>query len=119
MRSEHDDRAEKLAPSGASPRARLDQRRAALETAKQQVLSAQANLENTRAALAEAEAAREELTVLQRQLGELGPEEQRLRAQRERAALDLEDRTVVMHSTALWTRPSWMRANTSRPASAC
>jgi membrane fusion protein (multidrug efflux system) len=90
------DRAEKLAPSGAITRARLDQTRAALETAKQQVLSAQADLENARAALAEAEAAREELTVLQRQLAELGPEEQRLRAQRERAALDLEDRTIVM-----------------------
>ncbi len=90
------DRAEKLAPSGAISRARLEQTRAALETAKQQVLSAQADLENTRAALAEAEAAREELTVLQRQLAQLGPEEQRLRAQRERAALDLEDRTIVM-----------------------
>lgn len=90
------DRAEKLAPSGAITRARLDQTRAALETAKQQVLSAQADLENARAAVAEAEAAREELTVLQRQLAELGPEEQRLRAQRQRAALDLEDRTIVM-----------------------
>ena len=90
------DRAEKLAPSGAITRARLDQTRAALETAKQQVFSAQADLENTRAALTEAEAAREELKVLQRQLAELVPEEQRLRAQRERAALDLEDRTIVM-----------------------
>ena len=34
--------------------------------------------------------------MLQRQLAELGPEEQRLRAQRERAALDLRDRTIVM-----------------------
>ena len=34
--------------------------------------------------------------MLQRQLAELGPEEQQLRAQRERAALDLEDRTLVM-----------------------
>lgn len=90
------DRAEKLAPSGAITRARLDQTRAALETAIQQVLSAQAGLENARAALIEAEAARGELTVLQRQLAELGPEEQRLRAQRQRAALDLEDRTIVM-----------------------
>jgi membrane fusion protein (multidrug efflux system) len=60
------------------------------------MLSAQADIENARAAVAEAEAAREELTVLQRQLAELGPEEQRLRAQRERAALDLEDRTILM-----------------------
>jgi len=53
-------------------------------------------LENARAALAEAEAARGELTVLRTQLAELGPEEQRLRAQKARAALDLEDRTIVM-----------------------
>ncbi len=90
------DRAEKLAPSGAITRARLDQTRAALETAKQQALSAQADLENARAALAEAEAAREELTVLRTQLAELGPEEERLRAEREQAALDLGDRIIMM-----------------------
>lgn len=96
LAGQDNDRAEKLAPSGAITRARLDQTRAALETAKQQMLSAQADLENARAALAEAEAAREELTVLRAQLAELGPEEQRLRAQRERAGLDLEDRTITM-----------------------
>ena len=96
LAGQDNDRAEKLAPGGAITRARLDQTRAALETAKQQVLSAQADLENVRAVVAEAEAAREELTVLQSQLAELDPEEQRLRAQRERAALDLEDRTIVM-----------------------
>lgn len=89
-------RTEELAPLGAVARERLDQTRAVLETAKQQVSSAQADLENARAALAEAEAARGELTVLQRQLAELDPEEQRLRAQRERAALDLQDRSIVM-----------------------
>ncbi|ERP93234.1 secretion protein HlyD [Marinobacter sp. ES-1] len=93
---QENDRAEKLAPSGAINRARLDQTRAALETAKQQTLSAQADLENARAALAEAEAARGELTVLRTQLAELGPEEQRLRAQKAQAELDLEDRTIVM-----------------------
>ncbi len=96
LAGQDNDRAEKLAPEGVITRAHLDQTRAALETAKQQVLSAQADLENARAAVAEAEAAREEITVLQRQLAELGPEEQRLRAQRERAMLDLEDRTIVM-----------------------
>lgn len=90
------DRAEKLAPGGAITRTHLDQTRAALETTKQLVLSAQADLENARADVAEAEAAREELTVLHRQLAELGPQEQQLRAQRERAALDLQDRTIVM-----------------------
>jgi membrane fusion protein (multidrug efflux system) len=95
------DRAEKLAPSGAITRARLDETRAALKTANHQVLSAGAYLENTRAAVAEAEAARGELTVLQRQLAELDPEEQRLSAQQERAALDLEDRTLVMPFTGV------------------
>jgi membrane fusion protein (multidrug efflux system) len=90
------DRAEKLAPGGAVTRAYLDQKRAALETTRQQMLSAQADLENARAAVAEAEAARGELLVLQRQLAELGPQEQQLRAQRERAALDLQDRTILM-----------------------
>lgn len=96
LAKQDNDRAKELAPVGAVARARLDQTRAALETATQSVLSAQADLENARAALAEAEAARGELTVLQRQLAELDPEEQRLRAQRERAALDLQDRTIVM-----------------------
>lgn len=90
------DRTEELAPAGAVSRERLDQTRAALETASQQVSSTQADLENARAALAEAEAARQELVVLQRQLAELDPEEERLRAQRQRAALDLQDRTIVM-----------------------
>ncbi|WP_275096220.1 HlyD family secretion protein [Sedimenticola hydrogenitrophicus] len=90
------DRAEKLVPRGLLTRERLDQTRAALETATQQVSKARADLENARAVFAEAEAARGELTVLQRQLAELDPEEQRLRAQRERAALDLEDRSIVM-----------------------
>jgi membrane fusion protein (multidrug efflux system) len=90
------DRAETLAPKGTITRARLDQTRAALETARQEVLSAQADLENAHAALVEAEAARGELTVLRTQLAELVPEEQRLQSQRERAALDLNDRIIVM-----------------------
>jgi len=90
------DRAEKAVPGGAITRARLDQTRAALETARQQVSSAQAELEKARADLAQAEAGRGELTVLRARLAELGPKEQRLRAQKARAALDLEDRTITM-----------------------
>ncbi|MCA8906902.1 MAG: HlyD family secretion protein [Rhodospirillaceae bacterium] len=89
-------RAEDLAPGGAITLTRLDQTRADLETARQAALSAQAQLENARAALAEAEAARGEMTVLDRQLAELGPEEQRLQAQRAQAVLNLEDRTIAM-----------------------
>lgn len=90
------DRAEKLAPGGAIALARLDQTRAAVETARQQALSAQAKLEKARAALAEAEGARGELTVLKTQLAALGPEEERLRGEREQAALDLQDRIIKM-----------------------
>ena len=36
------------------------------------------------------------MTVLDRQLAELGPEEQRLQAQRAQAVLNLEDRTIAM-----------------------
>lgn len=90
------DRVEKLAPTGAVTRSNLDQTRAALETARQQELGTSAELEKARAALAQAEADREELAVLQRQLAELGPEEERLRAQRDQAALDLGDRVIVM-----------------------
>ncbi len=90
------DRAEKAALGGVITPARLDQARVALETARQQVSSARAELEKARADLAQAEAGRGELTVLRAQLAELGPEEQRLRAQKAGAALDLEDRTITM-----------------------
>lgn len=96
LAGQDNDRAETLAPKGTITRAYLDQTRAALKTARQQVLSAQADLENAHAALVEAEAARGELTVLRTQLAELGPEEERLQSQRERAALDLNDRIIVM-----------------------
>lgn len=88
-------RAETLAPRGTITQARLDQTRTAFETARQSALSAEADIENARAALAQAEAARDEATVLRRQLAELGPEEERLRAQRARAMLDLKDRTIT------------------------
>jgi membrane fusion protein (multidrug efflux system) len=90
------DRAEKLAPRGLVTREHLDQTGAALKTAEQQVASARADLEAARAALAEAEADRGQLDVLRRQLAELVPQDKQLRAQRDRAALDLEDRTLVM-----------------------
>jgi membrane fusion protein (multidrug efflux system) len=94
-RSEND-RIVDLVRLGMVTQLRQDQTRAALETAQQQVSSAEASLRKARAALAQARAAREELTVLQRQLAELGPEEERLRAQRGQTVLDLEDRIVTM-----------------------
>jgi membrane fusion protein, multidrug efflux system len=89
-------RSEELATSEAISRARLDQTRAVLEINRQQVRSARADLENAHAALTQAKAARDELTVLERQLATLGPEEQQLRARREHTLLDLQDRTISM-----------------------
>jgi membrane fusion protein (multidrug efflux system) len=90
------ERYEHLGPTGAVSRAQLDQARVALETAREQVRSAEADLENARAGLAQAQADREEIEVLRRQLAELDPEERQLRAQRDRARLDLEDRRITM-----------------------
>ncbi|MBC5763017.1 HlyD family secretion protein [Ramlibacter sp. GTP1] len=89
-------RAEQLAPGGAIGRDQLDRARAALETARQQVRGSVANLETNRSSSAQAQAEREEVKVLARQLAQLDPEEAELRAQRERATLDLKERTVVM-----------------------
>ena len=90
------EQAEKLAPSGMIPRVRLEQTRAAYEAARQQTLRAQAELENAQAGLAQAKATRGDLTVLERQLAALGPEEQQLRAQQARAVNDLRDRAIAM-----------------------
>jgi membrane fusion protein (multidrug efflux system) len=89
-------RSEKLAPLGGLAQARLDQTRADLESAEQQVKSARADLENAHALLAQAKAAREELAVLERQLAELGPQADDLEAQRQRMLIDLADRRIVM-----------------------
>jgi membrane fusion protein (multidrug efflux system) len=89
-------RAEQLAPSGAVGQDQLDQARAALETARQQVKASDANIENARSAVEQARADREEINVLRRQLAQLDPQEAELRAQRDRAALDLHDRSVLM-----------------------
>jgi membrane fusion protein (multidrug efflux system) len=89
-------RAEKLAPIGAIDRAELDQSRAALETARQDVRAATANRQSARAKAAQAQADRVEIEVLARQLAALDPEERQLRAERERALIDVEDRTIRM-----------------------
>lgn len=89
-------RAQRLVDTGAGTRARLDQMRAALDAGRNQVLGRRAEIADARANLAEVVAAREQLTVLRRQLDTLAEEERGLRAQRDRAALDLADRTIVM-----------------------
>jgi len=90
------DRVVDLVRQGMVTRLRQDQTLAAVETARQQAASAEANVERARAALAQARAGRENVTVLQRQLATLAPEEERLRAQRARTQLELDDRVVAM-----------------------
>jgi membrane fusion protein, multidrug efflux system len=89
-------RARELIGSGSGTRQRLDQTRSALEAAHHRVRAAAAEIQNAEAQLAAAGAAREELNVLARQLESLDPQERELRAQRERAAIDLADRTITM-----------------------
>lgn len=89
-------RAQELVASGSGTRQRQDQTRASLDVARQKVLGATAEIQTVQAQLAAAIAAREELTVLRRQLETMGPLEREILAQRERAALDLADRTILM-----------------------
>lgn len=89
-------RAEKLAPREAISHAQLDQARVKLTISRQKVRIAEADLENARAELMLAQAAWDEVAVLERRLANLDPEEQQLRARRDRALLDLQDRTITM-----------------------
>ncbi|MBV1800049.1 efflux RND transporter periplasmic adaptor subunit [Siccirubricoccus sp. G192] len=82
--------------SGSGTRQRHDQTRSALDTARQKVLGAVAEIQNAEAQIAAAAAGREELNVLARQLDALEPQERELRAQRDRAELDLQDRIIRM-----------------------
>ncbi len=89
-------RAGQLIGSGAGTRQRLEQSRAAVDSARQKVLVAAAEIRNAEALLATALAAREQLNVLDRQLESLGPQQRELTATRDRAGLDLADRTIRM-----------------------
>jgi len=93
--SEHA-RARDLSSSGSGTRQRLDQTLALLAVARHRVQAASAEIEAAEAQISAAAAAREELNVLSRQLDALEPQEAELRAQRDRAALDLNDRTIRM-----------------------
>lgn len=89
-------RAEGLIASGAGTRQRFEQLRAGLDSARQRVIGAAAEIRNAEALMAAAQAAREEMAVIARQLEALGPQERELVASRDRAALDLADRTIRM-----------------------
>ena len=89
-------RAGQLIGSGAGTQQRLQQSRAAVDSARQKVIVAAAEIRNAEALLATALAAREQLTVIYRQLESIGPQLQELTATRDRASLDLADRTIRM-----------------------
>lgn len=89
-------RAGQLIGSGAGTRQRLEQVRAGMDSARQKVIVAAAEIRNAEALLATALAAREQLNVLDRQLESIGPQLREVTATRDRAALDLADRTIRM-----------------------
>jgi membrane fusion protein (multidrug efflux system) len=89
-------RAGQLLGSGSGTRQRHEQSRAQLETAVQRVHAVAAEIRNVEAQLATAGAAREELTVLRRQIDAIDPQMRELAAQRDRIALEIQDRTIVM-----------------------
>ena len=89
-------RAERLIQSGAGTRQRVELLSAALHSARQRAIAAAAEIRNAEALMALAEAAREEMQVIARQLDSLGPQERELTATRDRSALDLADRTLRM-----------------------
>jgi membrane fusion protein (multidrug efflux system) len=89
-------RAERLIQTGAGTRQRFEMLSAALHSARQRAIAAAAEIRNAEALMALAQAAREEMEVIARQLESLGPQERELTAARDRAALDLADRTIRM-----------------------
>lgn len=89
-------RAGQLMGTGSGTRQRHEQTRAQLETATQRVHAVAAEIRNVEAQLATAGAAREELTVLRRQLDATEPQIRELAAQRDRIALEIRDRSILM-----------------------
>ncbi len=89
-------RAERLIQTGAGTRQRVEMLSAALHASRQRAIAAAAEIRNAEALMALAQAAREEMQVIARQLESLGPQERELTATRDRAALDVADRTIRM-----------------------
>jgi len=85
-----------LIGTGSATRQRHDQTRALLESATQRVLAVAADIRTAEAQLANAGAAREEMGVLRHQRAALEPLEREISAQRQRIAIDIEDRTIRM-----------------------
>jgi len=90
------DRAERLTQTGAGTRQRAEQLRLNLDNARQRVLTAEADIRNAEAMMALALAAREEMGVIAAQVAALGPQARELEVQRDRAGLEVADRTLRM-----------------------
>jgi membrane fusion protein (multidrug efflux system) len=97
-------RAERLIATGTGTRQRLEQLRALGDAARQRVIASAAEIRNAEALLAAAQAGREELRVIARQLDGLGPQARELTAARDRAAIDEADRTLRMPVTGVVDR---------------
>jgi len=89
-------RAERLTQTGAGTRQRSEELRLGVDAARQRAIAAAAEIRNAEAMMALALAAREEMQVIARQMDALEPQARELAAQRDRAALDMTDRSIHM-----------------------
>lgn len=88
------DRIKALEAGGVASQQRIDAARAAFSRAGERFLTSQADFAEAQAEVAEAEADRGELVVLDRQVEILRQQQAELIARRDRLALDVADRTV-------------------------
>jgi membrane fusion protein (multidrug efflux system) len=89
-------RADRLVATGAGTPQRVEQLRSLRELGRQRVIGAGAEIRQAEALMAAALAAREEMGVIARQIEVLAHQARELTATRDRAALDLADRTIRM-----------------------
>ncbi len=89
-------RADRLVATGAGTPQRVEQLRALRELGRQRVIGAGAEIRQAEALMAVALAAREEMGVIARQIEGLVHQARELTATRDRAALDMADRTIRM-----------------------
>jgi len=89
-------RADRLVATGAGTPQRVEQLRSLRELGRHRAIGAGAEIRQAEALMAAALAAREEMAVIARQIEGLGHQARELAATRDRAALDMADRTITM-----------------------
>ena len=89
-------RADRLVATGAGTPQRVEQLRSLRELGRQRAIGAGAEIRQAEALMAAALAAREEMAVIARQIEGLTHQARELTATRDRAALDMADRTIRM-----------------------